>query len=63
MLISTVSDNVDEIICEYEGNSFSLHSELALKVAKKVTKINVEELHSEILNILVHFYINVRSQF
>jgi len=47
MLVSTISDDVDEIIGEHKGNSFSLHSKFALEISKKVTKVNVEQLQKK----------------
>ena len=60
------SDDINEVVCEYKGNSLSLYSKFALEVAQKVTKVNVDQLEKRELNSplqTTHFcmYLLVRS--
>ena len=49
MLISTLSDDINEIIGQNKWNPFPFHTKFALKVSKKVSKVNVKKLQRNLL--------------
>ena len=52
-------DHVDEVMGEDEGHALPLESKLALVVAQEVTKVNMEELCSEHMNLWIYEYMNM----
>ena len=43
----SLGDNIDEIVRQDKGHSFSLHTKLALEVAQEVAKVNVHQLYKK----------------
>ena len=48
LFLSSALNNMDKLTRQYHRTSFPLHSELALKVAHHVAKVNMEKLLKEI---------------
>jgi len=44
VFISTFCNDVNKIVGKNKGNSFPLHTKLALKIPKEVAKVNVKKL-------------------
>ena len=57
MFISTLSDDINEIIGQNKWNPFSLHTKFALKISKKVSEINMKKLQRNLL-LTQHIEIN-----